>query len=217
MHNVSTRSVSIRDHSSDAKCTLVIKCAQDEKHLSLFLYRAQNLPSLLFLSTNITLSTLVILALCRTCVIHELRSPWNLYGSVVEHRSAESERLRFDSSCGLRIYSLSHARDKTKNNIFLHSFTELKTYHLSYSIYKGLIIPLLFSVFSILILVCELHPTALSVYRIHHIGCTRKTKTTRTKPFKCYLRSFVLENSLLQKSNVINVTKKINVWIVQCG
>ena len=28
-----------------------------------------------------------------------------------------------------------HARGKTKN-IFLHSFTELKTYHLSYSIYK---------------------------------------------------------------------------------
>ena len=30
---------------------------------------------------------------------------------------------------------LSHARDKTKN-IFLYFFTELKTYHLSYSTYK---------------------------------------------------------------------------------
>ena len=28
--------------------------------------------------------------------------------------------LRFDSSWGLRIFSLSHARDKTKKNIFRH-------------------------------------------------------------------------------------------------
>ena len=49
----------------------------------------------------------------------------------LEHRSAESEGLRFDSSWGLRIFSLSHARDKTKN-IFLYFFTELKTYHLYY-------------------------------------------------------------------------------------
>ena len=53
---------------------------------------------------------------------------------MVEHRSAESEDLRFNSSWGLRIFSLSHARDKTKN-IFLYFFTELRTYHLSYSIY----------------------------------------------------------------------------------
>ena len=117
---------------------------------------------------------------------------------MVEYRSAEFESLRFDSSWDLRIYSLSHARDKTKN-IFLHFFTKLKTYHLSYSFYKGLIIPLLFSVFSILILVCELHPTALSVHRIHCIRCMRKTKTTRT-------------NNQIKKTN-----KKINVWIVQCG
>ena len=32
----------------------------------------------------------------------------------LEHRSAESEDIRFDSSWGLRIFSLSHARDKTK-------------------------------------------------------------------------------------------------------
>ena len=32
-------------------------------------------------------------------------------------------------------FSLSHARDKTKN-IFLSFFTELKTYQLTYSIYK---------------------------------------------------------------------------------
>ena len=35
--------------------------------------------------------------------------------SVVDHRSAESEGLRFDFSWGLRIFSLSHARDKTKS------------------------------------------------------------------------------------------------------
>ena len=40
-----------------------------KKHQSLFLYRAQNLPSLSFLSTNIMLSILLILAVCRTCVI----------------------------------------------------------------------------------------------------------------------------------------------------
>ena len=38
--------------------------------------------------------------------------------SVVEHRSTKSEDLMFDSSLELRIFSLSHARDKTKN-IFL--------------------------------------------------------------------------------------------------
>ena len=59
------------------------------------------------------------------------RSPWSLRGSVVEHRSAKSKGLRFDSSSGLRIFSLSHARDKTKN-IFLYFFTKFKTYHLSY-------------------------------------------------------------------------------------
>ena len=56
----------------------------------------------------------------------------SLCGSVVEHSSAESEGLRFDSSWGLRIFSFSHAREMTKN-IFLYFFTELKTYHLSYS------------------------------------------------------------------------------------
>ena len=39
--------------------------------------------------------------------------------SVVEHRSAESKGLRFVSSWRLRIFSISHARDKTAN-IFLY-------------------------------------------------------------------------------------------------
>ena len=37
---------------------------------------------------------------------------------------------------GTQNFSLSHARDKTKKNIFLYFFTELKTYHLSYSTKK---------------------------------------------------------------------------------
>ena len=55
-----------------------------------------------------TLSTLLILVVCWTCVINELRnrlrSPQSLYGSAVEHWSAESIGLRFDSSLGLRIF-----------------------------------------------------------------------------------------------------------------
>ena len=35
-----------------------------------------------------------------------------------EHRSAESEGLMFDSSWGLRIFSLSHALEKTKKTSF---------------------------------------------------------------------------------------------------
>ena len=37
---------------------------------------------------------------------------------MIEHRSAESDGLRFDSSRELRIFSLSHARDKTKKKTF---------------------------------------------------------------------------------------------------
>ena len=58
---------------------------------------------------------------------HCWSQPWSLCGSVVEHRNAESEGLRFDSSWRHRFFSLSHARDMTKN-----IFTKLKTYHLSY-------------------------------------------------------------------------------------
>ena len=46
-------------------------------------------------------------------------SPQTRCDSVVEHRSAETESLRFDSSWELRIVSLSHARDKTKKRIFV--------------------------------------------------------------------------------------------------
>ena len=43
----------------------------------------------------------------------------------------ESEGLRFDSSWGLQIFSVSQAHDKTKN-IFHCFFIGLRIYHLSY-------------------------------------------------------------------------------------
>ena len=56
----------------------------------------------------------------------------------VKHRSTESKGLRFESSWGLTIASLSHARGKAKN-IFLYFFTELKTYYIPHSIYFRII------------------------------------------------------------------------------
>ena len=47
-------------------------------------------------------------------------SPRSLCGSVVEHQNAESKGLKFDSLWRIRIFSLSHAREKTKS-IFLFS------------------------------------------------------------------------------------------------
>ena len=84
----------------------------------------------LLLPYLLTFATLIV-AVCRTLVIYELRNgprpTKSLCVSVVEHRSAESESLRFDFSWELGIFSLSHARDKTKKNIFLYFFSELKT------------------------------------------------------------------------------------------
>ena len=78
------------------------------------------------------LSTSLILEVCRTRVTYELhngrRSPESLCGSVVQHRSAEFEGLRFHSSWGLRIFSLSLARDKTQN-ILLYYFEYFEDYH----------------------------------------------------------------------------------------
>ena len=76
-----------------------------------------------------TLTTSLILAVTTGCV-----SYMNFVMGRNENRSAKSDGLKSDSSWGLRIVSLSHAREKTKN-IFLYFFTELKTIYLSYSIY----------------------------------------------------------------------------------
>ena len=56
---------------------------------------------------------------------------YSICGSVVEHWSAESEGLRFDSSRELRIFFSSHAREKTKRSfLFLY---RAQTYHPSNS------------------------------------------------------------------------------------
>ena len=50
-----------------------------------------------------------------------------LRNSYDTRRRTEFEGMRFGYSWGLRVFSLSHARDKTKN-VFLYSFNELRTY-----------------------------------------------------------------------------------------
>ena len=85
---------------------------------------------------------------------------------------------------------------------------------------KGFIISLLFSVFSVLILVCELNLTALSMHRIDCITYTRKTKTTRTNPLKCSFCSFLPKSSLLLKvkfeKRKINQSLYPSVWPICC-
>ena len=75
---------------------------------------------------------------------------WCLCGSVVrEHRSAESEGLRFDSSWGFKIFFLSYARDKTKkwssskklNDLLRHLLKPVSSKYLIFlynSFYEGL-------------------------------------------------------------------------------
>ena len=72
----------------------------------------------------------------KTCLLE------NCIGKETIHSILKTSEVRLRSevwgslpqSWGLRIFSLSYARDK--NYIFLYFFTELKTYHLSYSISK---------------------------------------------------------------------------------
>ena len=94
------------------------ECNITFSQLSNVLLRAQNLPFLSFYSQNMTLSTLLILEVCRTRVIYELHirpcSPYSLCGSVTEHGSTESEGR--GSVLHGHSFSLSNARDKTKNS-----------------------------------------------------------------------------------------------------
>ena len=85
---------------------------------SLFLYRAQNLPFLLFnLQTWCyghcwfqQFAGHVSYELCnRPC------SPQCLCSSVVEHQNTQSKGMRFDSSEGLRLRIFSHTRDRQKH------------------------------------------------------------------------------------------------------
>ena len=56
---------------------------------------------------------------CHTNFVMDLAHRGVSVGQWLEHRSAECEDLRFDFSWGLRIFSLSHARDKTKTSFCL--------------------------------------------------------------------------------------------------
>ena len=60
----------------------------------------------------------------------------SLFFFFVLSQAWEKEKKNFEphEESNLNFFSLSHARDETKN-IFQYFFTELKTYHLSYSIY----------------------------------------------------------------------------------
>ena len=91
---------------------------KDAFHFVMFLYQAYNLPHFQFYSQNMTLSTLLILAVSRMCIIYDLCNgpcpPQSLTGSVVEHQSMESKGLRVGSSQRLRIFSLSYAGDKMR-------------------------------------------------------------------------------------------------------
>ena len=83
---------------------------------------AQNLPSLLFpVYKHYAINIADPNSMQDTCHMNFVIWPRSLpshYGSVVEHWSAESEGLRFDSSLGLTIFSLSHTHDITEKKSF---------------------------------------------------------------------------------------------------
>ena len=93
-----------------------------DKIKNIFLYfftELKNLPSLLFLSTNITLSTLLILAVCRTRVMNLVIDLAHCRVTVtqwLQHLSAKSEGLRFSSSWGLNFFFVPRSwRDEIKS------------------------------------------------------------------------------------------------------
>ena len=125
---------------------------------------SSKLTNLLILFSNIMLSTLLILAICRSYVIHELFnrpcSPQSLWASVVEHWRAESQGLRFNSSWGLRNFSLSHTSDETKNILLIQYC--FQTDHLSMQLVNPFILNI-----SVIILLTVPPPILLNlVWRI---------------------------------------------------
>ena len=108
---------------------LCLKLVTRRKHIFPYvLTEPKILPSFFYYLQNIRLTIFLILAVCGTRIMLELRSgpcsPYSFCSSVVEHRSAEFEGLRCDFKWGSRIFSLSYARDKRKN-LFLYFFSEL--------------------------------------------------------------------------------------------
>ena len=100
---------------------------QDEKHLSLFLYRAKNLSSLLFYLQTWRYLTLLILAAWRTRIIRSCspKSLW-LSGRASERKIRRSE---FDSWWGFRIFSLFHARDDKHLSLINCCFASVSLSH----------------------------------------------------------------------------------------
>ena len=81
-----------------------------------------SLPSLLFYNyKHDPIDTTDSSSVKNTCELYdEPLSSLSHSGSEGEHQGMESERLRFDSSWGLRLFTLSHACDKMKNIFFYH-------------------------------------------------------------------------------------------------
>ena len=101
-----------------------------KKHLSLFLYRAQNLTIFLFLLTKHDTYDIAdpsslhdaYHAWTSEYVLPTTESPW-LSCRALE-RGVQRFEVRFP--WGLRIFSLSHARDVTKKKLFLYFFSGLE-------------------------------------------------------------------------------------------
>ena len=81
-----------------------------------------SLPSLLFYNyKHDPIDTTDPSSMKNTCELYdEPLSSLSLSGSEGEHQGMESEGLRFDSSWGLRLFTLSHTCDKMKNIFFYH-------------------------------------------------------------------------------------------------
>ena len=69
-----------------------------------------------------TILTLLILAVCRICVIYEL------CGSVVEHQSVESKGLRFSSSWDSEVFFSCPTLETRLKNIFCNAMNSIFSY-----------------------------------------------------------------------------------------
>ena len=109
-----------------------------KKHLSLFLYRAQNLTIFLFLLTKHDAYDIAdpsslqdaYHAWTSEWALPTTESPW--LSCRASERGVRRFKVRF--SWGLRIFSLSHARDETKKISLFISLAGSKSNHLSYSL-----------------------------------------------------------------------------------
>ena len=81
-----------------------------------------SLPSLLFYNyKHDPIDTTDSSSVKNTHELYEPLSSVSLSGSEGEHQGMESEGLRFDSSWGLRLFTLSHTCDKMINTFFYHN------------------------------------------------------------------------------------------------